>query len=57
MVFGGDRDDLKGTPGKHHPGLAAFLPPSNAPKVHPTALSPGDVALQTSRHRREQRDG
>ena len=57
MVFGGARDDLKGTPGKHHPGLAAFLPPSNAPKVHPTALSPGDVALQTSRHRREQRDG
>ena len=31
--------------GKHHSRLTAMLPPSVAPKVHPAALSPADVAL------------
>ena len=31
--------------GKHHSRLAAKLPPSVAPKLHPAALSPADVAL------------
>ena len=31
--------------GKHHLRLAAMLPPSVAPELHPAALSPADVAL------------
>ena len=31
--------------GKHHSRLAAMLSPSVAPKLHPAALSPADVAL------------
>jgi len=31
--------------GKHHSRLAAMLPPSVVPKLHPAALSPADVVL------------
>ena len=34
-----------GISGKHHLRLAAMLPPSVAPKLHPAALSPADVVL------------
>ena len=34
-----------GIPGKHHSRLAAMPSPSVAPKLHPAALSPADVAL------------
>ena len=34
-----------GISGKHHPRLTAVLSPSVAPKLHPAALSPADVAL------------
>ena len=34
-----------GNSGKHHPRLEAVLPPSDAPNLHPSALSPADVAL------------
>ena len=34
-----------GFPAKHHSRLAAMSSPSVAPKLHPAALSPADVAL------------
>jgi len=34
-----------GFPGKHHPRLSVILPPLAAPKLHPAALSPANVAL------------
>ena len=39
-----EHSDL-GISGKHHSRLAAMPSPSVAPKLHPAALSPADVAL------------